>query len=148
GLHVEDAGAVQAPVRPDQRHALELSDGPHRVEVAEEENLCRAAPKFCKEVIAAVGPRQSRDASADAPEAAGQLGAAPIDRRLVGARRLGADQRVDRVEEPFTFGAAEIAERYNRRHDRDKDTEVRAEDTEGEPWPRNPLCPLFILLCP
>ena len=58
GLHVEDAGAVQAPARSGQRHPVELADRPHGVEVAEQQDLRCAAAEFREQVIAAVRARQ------------------------------------------------------------------------------------------
>src|SRR5204863_3143844 len=58
--------------------------------------------------------------------------------------RFEAHERLDRLEQPRPFVAAEIAEAYNRGHDPLKDTTERTEATEA---PRNPLFRLFPL-CP
>ena len=76
--------------------------------MAEQQDLRRAAAELGEQMIAAIGTRQPGDASADRTEARRQLGAAAIDRRLVGGRRLEADERFDRVEQPRALAAAEI----------------------------------------
>ena len=88
GLHVEHARSMQAAARPRQRHAVELADRPDRVEMAEQQNLRRAAAKLREQVIAAIGSRQSRHPSSDRLEPRGERGAAPVDGGLVGRRRL------------------------------------------------------------
>src|SRR5207253_1448480 len=109
---------------------LELADRPHRLEVAEEKTLmalvrCGSLPtcrKLGAHVIAAVSPGQTGNGAAHALEPCRQFGAAAIDGHLVRGRRLEADERLDRVDEPGTLATAEILEVYNRAHDYDKDT--------------------------
>ena len=59
GLHVEHAGPMQLAAFALQRHALELADRPHRVEVAEQQDLPRARAEAGAQVIAG-GRRTAR----------------------------------------------------------------------------------------
>jgi len=130
---VADAGAMEAAVGSRERHPLELAHRPHRVEMAEQQNLRRAAAEFREQMIAAIGARQSRNTAADRLEPRGELGAASIDRGLVGRRRFDPHERFGRLENPIAVGAAKVVEVYNRGHgsDRARDTKGR-EDTEEE----------------
>ena len=101
---------MQPSIRARERHALQLADRPDRVEVADQEDLRRAASELGEQVIAAIGSRQARDASADRFEAAGELRAAAIDGGLVGRRRLEAHQRLGRLEQPLVLGATEFSQ--------------------------------------
>jgi hypothetical protein len=93
-----------------QRHAIELADRPDGVDVAKQEDLRRSAAKLGEQMVTAFGPRQPGDPSADRGEARRQLGPAPIDGRLVGCRRLQADEGFSRFQQPVAVTAAEILE--------------------------------------
>src|SRR5262245_60388702 len=98
-----------------ERHAVELTDGPHRVEVTEQQDLTlgtRGVP-FRANVIAALALRQPGDAGADRVEAPHQLGAAAVDGGFVVRRRLETHHRLDRLDQPGALGSTEIAESYN-----------------------------------
>src|SRR5262245_38873184 len=105
---------MEAAVRPDQRHALELADGPDGVEVSEQQDLRRPAAEFREQVIAPVHARKAGNAAADRLEARRERAPAPIDGGLVGGRRFETHERLDRLEQPRLFVAAEIAQAYNR----------------------------------
>jgi hypothetical protein len=79
GLHIEDAGAVEAPGVFSERLALELTDGPDGVEVAEQKHSRPRASEVGPDVIAAPRARQPPNGRANRLEAARQLGAATID---------------------------------------------------------------------
>jgi hypothetical protein len=55
GLHVEHARPMQPTAFAFERHAGELADGPHRVEVAEQQDLPRALAEAGAQVIAGAG---------------------------------------------------------------------------------------------
>ena len=101
GLHVEHAGAVQPAVRSRvSGMRVELADRPDRVEVSEQQDLRRAAAKLGQQMIAALRSGQPRHAAADRLEPRRELGAAAIDRGLVGGRRFERDERLDGLEQP------------------------------------------------
>ena len=63
GLHVEDAGPMQPAVSiASSGIRVELTDRPDGVEVAEQQNLRRAAAEFGEQMVAAIGARQPRHA--------------------------------------------------------------------------------------
>src|SRR5438552_2526709 len=98
---------MQAAVRLDDRHPADLADRPDRIEVSEEQDLLSVrAAELSHQMIAAIRPREPRDAAADRLEPRGELAAAAIDRCLVGRRRFEADQRFDRRDEPRALAAA------------------------------------------
>ena len=115
GFHVEDARPVQPAVRARQRHAVELTDRPDGIEVAEQEDLrcataaCpeRSRGEFGQQMIAAILSGEPCDAAADRRDPRRQLVAAAIDRGLVGRRRFDADEGFRGVEQPLPFGATE-----------------------------------------
>ena len=121
-LHVEDARPVQPAVRFDDRHLRDLTDRPDRIEMSEQQDLFlpRVVPvgdgvttsgsEFGEQMIAAIGPREPRDAAADRLEPRAQLAAAAIDRRLVGRGRFEGRERLDRREQPCALAAAVFLE--------------------------------------
>ena len=119
-------GPWRRPFDRRQRHAVELADRPHCIEVAEQQNLGGAAPKFRDQVIAAIRTRQAGNAPADRLEPRRERRPAPVHRGFIGRRRFDRHECLGRLEHPVAVGAAEIAEAYNRGHGSD-----RAEDTEG-----------------
>ena len=108
GLHVEHAGPVQPAAFALERHPLELADRPHRVEVAEQEDLPRAAAEAGAQVIAGGGRWHARHRAADRLEPRRQLGAAAIDRGRIVARRFDRDERFDELEQPIVIGEAVV----------------------------------------
>src|SRR5260370_37762620 len=76
--------------------------------MAEQENLRGTATELGEQVIAAIRARQPGDAAAHRLEPRCQLATAPIDGGLVRGRRLEADERFGRVDEPVAPGAAEF----------------------------------------
>ena len=100
GLHVEHARPVQAPGLALQRHRGQLTHRPHRVEVAEQQDLPRAVPKRGAQMIAADAveghdAEGMRAIAPPSPRAATPARAAPVHGGLVVARRFDRDQRLD-----------------------------------------------------
>ena len=97
---------------------MELADGPHGVEMTEEQDLRPATPacperrrrEFGEQVIAAVDARQACDTSANRLEPRGELATAAIDGGLVGRRRLEAHERFGGVDHPVALVPAEITQ--------------------------------------
>ena len=108
-------GPCSRPFEARQRHPRELADRPHRVEMTEQQDLRRAAAEFREEVIAALGPRQARDAAADRLEA---RCAARAPHRSTAALSVVGDSRptsasiVSSSQAPLA--ATEIPQAYNR----------------------------------
>ena len=89
GLHVEDAGPVQAVAVAMQRHSLELADTPDGVEVTEKHHLPRADAEFGAEVIACGGGR----IDARAPSAVRRLASSPPQRSTAAFSSVGDSMR-------------------------------------------------------
>ena len=101
GLHVEDAGAVQPAAVTLERHAFELPDRPHRVEVAEDQDLARRRCRSWRAGDRRRGRRRgARERARRAPRARRQLGAAAIDRLQIVGGRFDRHERFDEVEQP------------------------------------------------
>ena len=106
GLHIERARSLQAPLTTRDRHARERPDRPDRVEVPEQQHGAAVAADLRADMVAARVLRQRLDARAQPSQAARQFVAAPIDRRLVGARRLEPRERLGRLDELRELGFA------------------------------------------
>jgi hypothetical protein len=120
GLHIEDAGTVQASVTLAYRHGCKRSGRPHRIEMSEQQDLRGArAAEFGANVITAQRLRIALDRRAD-PRRAGARVPRPhtFHRQLVVARRLEPDEALEKLTKPGLFGLAigqEIGHRKTRR---------------------------------
>ena len=110
-LHVEHAGPVQAPAVARDRHSSQLPDRPHRVEVAEQQHLSRAAAEAGAQVIAGGRRLGSRDElPPSASSRARQLRTTAIDGRRIVAWRFDGDERFDELEQPVVTREAVVEE--------------------------------------
>jgi len=114
GLHVEDAGAMEPPLHADERHRRQLADGPHRVEVPEQEDLVDATAELRLKMIAARVTRVASDPRTKRRELPLELQAAPVYRGLVVGRRFAGDQRRDQAQHPLPLGLAELEDPRHR----------------------------------
>ncbi len=114
GFHVEHAGAVQLAALALQRHRLELPDRPHRVEVAEQQDLARAAAEGRSQVSAGGRRLDAGDLAAKTFQPRGQFSTAAIDRRRIVTRRFDCHERLDELEQPFVVGEAVVEVRFHR----------------------------------
>jgi hypothetical protein len=106
GLHVEDARTVQPAALLAKWHALELAEGPDRIEVTEEEHAPSRAGEVSADVISAGAAVDTGHLAADRFEARPQFSAAPVNGGLVGAGRLETNEDLDGLAQP---GASRFA---------------------------------------
>ena len=111
-LHVEDPRSVQAAVGLAQRHPLDLSDRPDRVEMPEEHDLPRRRPgaEGRAQMRAAGGRRDALDRSLHLAESLRQPLAAAIDRGRIGSGRLQAHQLGQYADQPVVTIIAELTQ--------------------------------------
>ena len=88
----------------------ELADRPHGIEVAEQQDLPRAAAETGAQVIAGGAGRNAGHRSANRLEPRRQLAATPVHRGRIVARRLNRDQRLDELEQPVVIREAIVEE--------------------------------------
>ncbi len=108
-LHVKNTGTVELSVGIlHDRHAFQLTDRPHGVEVTQQEHLGRPRAQGGFDMVASGFLRQDIDVRAQRSKATDQLRATSIDRRFVRSRRLQPDQFRGRFHQPVAFGLTEL----------------------------------------
>ena len=99
-----------------QRHALELTDWPHRVEVSENQKLRGTVAEARAQVIASGLTGDSFDDRAGIPQAARELVPTPINRGLVSRRRLQGSQGHRRLDQPLPLALTKLEEVFQMHH--------------------------------
>ncbi len=108
GLHVEHAGAVELSALALQRHPRELPDRPHRVEVAEQQDLLRAVSERDSQMIPGGRRRYPRDRAAERFEPRGELSAATVHRCGIVAGGLDRHEGFGELQQPLMIGEAVV----------------------------------------